>query len=52
MANFKRLSPSEAKQLVDEGWVYLDVRTEAEYAAGHPVGARNVPVMLAVARAK
>lgn len=24
--------------------VYLDVRTEAEFAAGHPAGARNVPV--------
>jgi rhodanese-related sulfurtransferase len=26
--------------------VYLDVRTEAEFAAGHPAGARNVPVVL------
>jgi rhodanese-related sulfurtransferase len=25
--------------------VYLDVRTEAEFAAGHPAGARNVPVI-------
>ena len=25
--------------------VYLDVRTEAEFAAGHPAGARNVPVV-------
>ncbi|MFN8545262.1 MAG: rhodanese-like domain-containing protein [Candidatus Binatia bacterium] len=26
--------------------VYLDVRSEAEFAAGHPAGARNVPVLL------
>ncbi len=25
--------------------VYLDVRTEAEFAAGHPAGARNVAVV-------
>ena len=25
--------------------VYLDVRTEPEFAAGHPAGARNVPVL-------
>jgi rhodanese-related sulfurtransferase len=47
MANVKRVSPAEAKQLVDEGYLYLDVRTEPEYAAGHPAGAQNVPVMLA-----
>src|SRR5437870_13388915 len=27
------------------GAVYLDVRTEAEFEAGHPTGARNVPVV-------
>jgi rhodanese-related sulfurtransferase len=47
MANVKRVSPAEAKQLVDDGYLYLDVRTEGEYAAGHPAGAQNVPVMLA-----
>jgi rhodanese-related sulfurtransferase len=50
MANIKRISPAEAKQLVDEGWVYLDVRSEPEFAAGHPVGAQNVPLMHAGAR--
>ena len=38
MANIKRVSPAEAKQLVDEGYVYLDVRSEPEYAAGPPRG--------------
>jgi rhodanese-related sulfurtransferase len=45
MASIKRVSPAEAKQLVDEGWTYLDVRSEPEFAAGHPAGAHNVPVM-------
>ncbi len=45
MATIKRVSPAEAKQLQDEGYVYLDVRSEPEYAAGHPAGAQNVPVM-------
>ncbi len=41
-----RLSPGDAKQLVDEqGYVYVDVRSEPEYAAGHPVGAINVPLL-------
>jgi len=46
MANIPRVSPEEAKKLVDEGYTYLDVRTVAEYAAGHPTGAHNVPVMI------
>jgi len=45
MASIKRVSPAEAKQLMDEGYVYLDVRSEPEFAAGHPAGAHNVPVM-------
>jgi rhodanese-related sulfurtransferase len=45
MANIKRVSPTEAKQLLDEGWIYIDVRSEPEYAAGHPAGAHNVPIM-------
>lgn len=45
-----RHSPQEAKKLIDEqGYTYVDVRTEQEYAAGHPAGAVNVPVMLAAA---
>ena len=44
MSNVTRVSPQDAKKLLDEGYVYVDVRTQAEYAAGHPVGAVNVPV--------
>lgn len=46
MANIKRVSPAEAKRLVDEeGYLYLDVRSEPEFSAGHPTGAHNVPLM-------
>lgn len=40
----KRVSPAEAKALLDQGWAYVDVRTEDEFAAGHPEGAYNVPL--------
>ncbi len=29
----------------EEGYVYLDVRSEPEFAAGHPAGAHNVPLL-------
>lgn len=41
----KRISPSEAKALMDEGYVYLDVRSVPEYEQGHPAGAKNVPLL-------
>jgi rhodanese-related sulfurtransferase len=34
-----------AEKMLEQGWRYLDVRTEHEFAAGHPPGAVNVPVM-------
>src|SRR5262245_47865700 len=46
MASFPRISPEEAKKLMDnEGYIYLDVRSEPEYAAGHPTGAHNIPLL-------
>jgi rhodanese-related sulfurtransferase len=41
-------TPPEAYETLqrDPGAVYLDVRTEDEFAAGHPAGARNVPIFL------
>lgn len=42
-----RLSPSEAHaKMQSEGYTYLDVRTEDEFAAGHPEGAVNVPFLI------
>lgn len=45
--DIRQTTPPEAHATLVEhpGAVYLDVRTEAEFAAGHPVGARNVPVV-------
>jgi len=44
-----QLEPQEAKSAMDEadGSVYLDVRTEIEFAQGHPTGAINIPFALA-----
>jgi len=44
----RNLDPRAAKELLDggQGWVYLDVRTEPEFRAGHAAGAFNVPVIL------
>jgi rhodanese-related sulfurtransferase len=47
MSNVKRVPPAEALRLIEEeGYLYLDVRSEPEYAAGHPAGAHNVPLMV------
>jgi rhodanese-related sulfurtransferase len=41
-------TPREAKRLIDEeSYKYLDVRTEQEFAAGHPEGAVNIPIVFA-----
>ncbi len=42
-----RISPDEAHaRMTDEGFTYLDVRTEEEFEDGHPAGAVNVPLMI------
>ena len=46
MSEVARISPAEAHALMkDESFTYVDVRTEDEFAAGHPEGAFNVPLM-------
>ena len=42
----KQVTPPDAQQLIQQGHRYLDVRTEAEFAAGHPATAVNVPVFV------
>jgi rhodanese-related sulfurtransferase len=42
----RRVSVQEAKKLLDDGYLYLDVRTVEEFAACHPAGAVNVPLSL------
>jgi rhodanese-related sulfurtransferase len=42
-----RVSPVEAyEKMRDEGYVYVDVRTEEEFVDGHPEGAFNIPSMI------
>jgi rhodanese-related sulfurtransferase len=41
----KRVTPKEAQQLMEQGWTYLDVRSEPEFEEGHPKGALNIPLM-------
>ncbi len=47
MAEIKRVGPKDAHALVtNDAYAYVDVRSETEFAAGHPDGALNVPFML------
>lgn len=45
MAETKPVSPQEAAELISQGHVYVDVRSEPEFEAGHPEGALNVPLL-------
>jgi rhodanese-related sulfurtransferase len=42
----KEITPQQAYEALtsDAGSIYIDVRTEREFAAGHPQGAVNIPV--------
>jgi rhodanese-related sulfurtransferase len=42
----KEITPQQAHDVLsaDPNVVYIDVRTEREFAAGHPQGAVNIPV--------
>ncbi len=41
----QQATPEEAYMLLGQGHKYIDVRTEPEFAAGHPAGAVNIPVV-------
>ncbi len=41
----KRISPDEAAAKMEEGYLYLDVRSVPEFDTGHPKGAFNIPLM-------
>lgn len=43
MPEVPRISPQEALAMMAEGYTYVDVRTEEEFAESHPSGALNVP---------
>ena len=40
----RTVTPEEAAKLVADGYVYVDVRSEPEFEAGHVPGALNVPI--------
>src|SRR5499426_789114 len=42
----KEITPQQAHDILtkDPSVVYIDVRTEREFANGHPIGAVNIPV--------
>jgi len=44
VAEIKQVSPEEAQDLLQQGYVYVDVRSEPEYEQGHVPGALNVPL--------
>jgi len=41
----RSVSPEEAAELLANGYVYVDVRSEPEFEAGHVPGALNVPLL-------
>jgi rhodanese-related sulfurtransferase len=41
----KSVTPEDALALVQSGHIYVDVRSEPEFAEGHPPGAVNVPLL-------
>lgn len=45
MSEIKPVTPEQAAQLISEGHVYVDVRSEPEFEQGHVPGALNVPLM-------
>jgi arsenate reductase len=45
VAEIKAVNPEEAAQLMAQGHVYVDVRSEPEFEEGHPEGALNVPLL-------
>ncbi len=42
----QQTTPADAQRLMDQGQRYIDVRTEQEFAAGHPARAVNIPIAM------
>jgi rhodanese-related sulfurtransferase len=40
----RRISPKEAHDLIQQGYVYVDVRSTPEFERGHPTGAVLIPI--------
>jgi rhodanese-related sulfurtransferase len=41
----RRVTPQQARDLMGQGYVYVDVRSIPEFERGHPEGAYNVPLL-------
>ncbi len=41
---YEELDPQASHRRQGEGWRYVDVRSEQEFAQGHPEGAVNIPI--------
>jgi rhodanese-related sulfurtransferase len=46
VAEIKTVSPQEAQALLEQGYTYVDVRSEQEFEQGHVPGSLNLPLML------
>ena len=44
MRKFKELPPAHGVLLINKGAAVLDLRSPAEFSAGHVIGARNIPL--------
>jgi rhodanese-related sulfurtransferase len=47
MGETRRIGPRDAFAKVQEGYTYIDVRTQEEFDQGHPPGAVNIPIAFA-----
>lgn len=45
MAEVKSVTPEQVQTLLEQGYVYVDVRSEPEFEEAHIPGALNVPLM-------
>jgi rhodanese-related sulfurtransferase len=52
LGGVRRVSPVEAKSLLDLGYRYVDVRSVDEFHDLHPAGALNVPLYASAARVR
>ena len=44
VSNLLLVSPEQAQSLLEQGYTYVDVRSEPEFVLGRPAGAINVPL--------
>ena len=45
MPKLHRIGPEEAAKLIEDGHIYVDVRSEEEFEEGHIPGSFNVPLL-------